>query len=136
MKSSVLIVDDEPMVRRVLTKLLVDSGLPAFEARDASEALNTLRKSGGSICVMVTDVRTPGFLDGLELARFAQSSWPWIKVVVMSGFGESARQDLPPNVRFVPKPWELGQMLSSILGAEMDFQAAQKAGGSVHSNAR
>ena len=108
MSSSILVVDDEAIVRRVLTEMLSDSGLSTFEASDASEALNTLRKAGGNICVMVTDVRMPGFLNGLDLAKFTQNSWPWIRVIVMSGFADGIRQELPPNVRFVPKPWVPG----------------------------
>src|SRR5436305_4451082 len=114
MKSSVLIVDDEPSVRNVLTEMLSDSGLPILEASDASEALNTLRKAGGNICVMVTDVRMPGFFNGLDLAKFVQNSWPWVKVIVMSGFGETV-SELPRNTRFVPKPWQPDQMMGNIL---------------------
>src|SRR5436305_11239383 len=115
MKSSVLIVDDEPSVRNVLTEMLSDSGLPILEAGDASEALNTLRKAGGNICVMVTDVRMPGFVNGLDLAKFVQNSWPWVKVIVMSGFADSVHAELPSNVRFLAKPWEPSQMMSNIL---------------------
>ena len=131
MTSSVLVVDDEPTVRRVLTEMLTDTGLPALEAGDASEALNTLRKAGGNICVMVTDVRMPGFLNGLDLAKFAHNSWPWINVIVMSGFADGIRQELPPNLRFVPKPWVPDQMMSNILGAASEYHGTQMAG-SVH----
>jgi DNA-binding NtrC family response regulator len=130
MKSSVLIVDDEPTVRNVLTEMLSDSGLPILEAGDASEALNTLRKAGGNICVMVTDVRMPGFLNGLDLAKFVQNSWPWVKVIVMSGFGETV-SELPRNTRFVPKPWQPDQMMGNILGAAADFEAVQRVA-SIH----
>ena len=127
MKPSVLLVDDEPTVRQVLSEMLSESGVPALEAGDASEALNTLRKAGGNICVMVTDVRMPGFVNGLDLAKFVQNSWPWVKVIVMSGFVDSVDQELPSNVRFLAKPWQPDQMMSNILGAAEEFQAVQRA---------
>jgi DNA-binding NtrC family response regulator len=128
MKSSVLIVDDEPTVRHVLTEILGETGFPALQAGDASEALNTLRKAGGSIAVMVTDVRMPGFLDGLELAKFVQNSWPWIKVIVMTGFADSIQQGLPRNTRFLAKPWHPEQMMSTILLAAAEFERVQTTG--------
>jgi DNA-binding NtrC family response regulator len=131
MKPSVLLVDDEPSVRQVLTEMLSESGVPALEAGDASEALNTLRKAGRDICVMVTDVRMPGFLNGLDLAKFVQNSWPWVKVIVMSGFVDSVDQELPANVRFLAKPWKPDQMMSNILGAADEFRTVQKIG-SLH----
>jgi DNA-binding NtrC family response regulator len=130
MKSSVLIVDDEPTVRKLLTEMLSESEFGALEAESASEALRTLRRAGAGISVLVTDVRMPGTLNGLDLAKFARNSWPWIKVIVTTGFPESA-QELPENVRFLPKPWEPEQMMSNILGAAADFEAVQRVG-TVH----
>lgn len=131
MALSILIVDDEPTVRRVLTEILSETGFPALEAGDASEALKTLRKAGGSISVMVTDVRMPGFLNGLELAKFVQDSWPWIKVIVMTGFAEAVREGLPRNARFVAKPWKPDQMRTVVLQAADEFERVQ-ATGTVH----
>jgi CheY-like chemotaxis protein len=53
MKPSVLIVDDERAIRHVLTEMLSESGLPALEGGDASEALNTLGKTGRDVGVIV-----------------------------------------------------------------------------------
>jgi DNA-binding NtrC family response regulator len=125
MRSSVLIVDDEPTVRKVLTQMLGESGLPALEAGDASEALNALRKDGRSVGVLVTDVRMPGFLNGIDLAKFVQHSWPWIKVIVMTGFAESVQNGLPRGARFVQKPWGTEEMMGNILQAAAEFERVQ-----------
>ena len=131
MKPSVLIVDDEPGIRYVLTEMLSESGLPALEAGDASEALNTLKKAGRDVGVIVTDVRMPGFLNGLDLAKLVQNAWPWIKVIVMSGFVDS-EAGLPRNVRFLRKPWQPDQMMRNILRAAEEFQAVQSTGRVLH----
>jgi DNA-binding NtrC family response regulator len=126
MKSSVLIVDDEPTIRQVLIEMLSESEFQTLEAESASQALRTLRKAGAGISVLVTDVRMPGTLNGLDLAKFTRNSWPWIKVIVTTGFAESVEQELPQNVRFLPKPWKPEQMMSNILGAAADFEVVQR----------
>lgn len=128
---SVLIVDDEPTVRKVLTETLRDSGFRPIEAESASEALRTLRYSGLDISVLVTDVKMPGHLDGIDLAKLAQKSWPWIKVIVTTGFEESVAKRLPPNVRFLPKPWMPDEIFAHIRGASDEYRRIQAAG-SVH----
>jgi hypothetical protein len=57
-----------------------------------------------------------------------QNSWPWVKVIVMSGFVDSIDQALPPNVRFLAKPWKPDQMMSNILGAAEEFRTVQRIG--------
>jgi DNA-binding NtrC family response regulator len=136
---SILIVDDEPTVRQVLAEMLSESEFVILEAETASQALSILRTAGPKITVVVTDVKMPGILDGLDLAKFTEKSWPWIKVIVMTGFVESVPQGLPPNVRFLPKPWKVDEMMSNILGAAEEFQALQFAGrgdGSVQITSR
>jgi DNA-binding NtrC family response regulator len=124
----VLIVDDEPTVRKLVTEMLSESEFQALEANTASEALAILRKGAPLISVVVTDVRMPGILNGLDLAKFTQNSWPWIKVIVTTGFAEEMPKELPQNVRFLPKPWKPDEMMSHILGAATDFQAVQNIG--------
>lgn len=131
MKSSVLIVEDEPTVRKVMTELLEDSELQAIEAESASEALKTLRHGGVDISVLVTDVMMPGQLSGLDLAKMARNSWPWIKIIVTSAFPDAIAGKLPAGVRFLPKPWAVDEMLGYIRSASSEFQNVQAAG-SVH----
>jgi hypothetical protein len=69
----------------------------------------------------------PGILDGLDLAKMAQNSWPWIKVIVTTAFADSVAERLPPNVRFLPKPWWPEEMLGHIRGASAEFEKIQAA---------
>src|SRR3954453_7203394 len=97
----ILFVDDEPTVRKVLTEMLSDTHFQPVEAASAGDALKLLRQRGPQISVLI---RMPGILDGLDLAKFTRNSWPWIKIIVTTGFAESV-EALPDNVRFLPKPW-------------------------------
>jgi CheY-like chemotaxis protein len=95
---SVLIVDDEPTVRKVVTETLSDTEFSFIEADNAAQALRTLREAGPNISVLVTDVRMPGQLNGIDLAKLTQNSWPWIKVIVTTGFPDAVAGKLPANV--------------------------------------
>ena len=124
----ILIVDDEPTVRKVLTEMLSDTHFQPVEAASAGDALKLLRQRGPQISVLITDIRRPGILDGLDLAKFTRNSWPWIKIIVTTGFAESV-EDLPDNVRFLPKPWRVDEMMACVLNESGEFLPMQSAGG-------
>ena len=54
---------------------------------------------------MFSDIRLPGELDGVDLARRVKALWPHIAVVVTSGFELRRPERLPDNVTYMPKPW-------------------------------
>ena len=65
MKSSILIVDDEPNMRTILSGLLGREGYEVESASDGAEALARLSETGGRFHVVVTDLRMPG-IGGME----------------------------------------------------------------------
>jgi DNA-binding NtrC family response regulator len=67
----------------------------------------------------------PGAMDGLDLANIAQNSWPWIRVIVMSAHYETGPDRLPPNARYLTKPWQSHDMVESVRRAASEFQAMQ-----------
>jgi CheY-like chemotaxis protein len=123
--SAVLIVDDEPLIRETVAELLGSAGLSTFEATNGVEALDLLNKNGHAIAVLLTDIRMPGGMNGIDLARIAQRTWPWIKVIVMSGFYDSGPDGLPGNARFISKPWQAQDVISNVLRAQSEFAAIQ-----------
>jgi CheY-like chemotaxis protein len=123
--SAVLIVDDEPLIRETVAELLGSAGLSTLEATNGVEALDLLNKNGHAIAVLLTDIRMPGGMNGIDLARIAQRTWPWIKVIVMSGFYDSGPDGLPGNARFISKPWQAQDVISNVLRAQSEFAAIQ-----------
>ncbi len=123
--SAVLIVDDEPLVRETVSELLSSAGLSTLEAKNGLEALEVLNKRAYAVAVLLTDIRMPGGMNGIDLARIAQRSWPWIKIILMSGYYESGPDGLPSNARFVAKPWQPQEMINNVLGAASEFAAIQ-----------
>jgi CheY-like chemotaxis protein len=123
--SAVLIVDDEPLIRETISELLSGAGLSTFEATNGLEALEMLNKNGHTVAILLTDIRMPGGMDGIDLARIAQRTWPWIKVIVMSGYYEDGPDGLPGNARFIQKPWQPQDVINNVLHAASEFAAVQ-----------
>ena len=105
MGQSVLIVDDEPIIRESVSELLTGIGLSTLQASDTPQALELLSQRAHTVAVLLTDIKMPGPMNGLDLARVAQKSWPWIRVIVMSGFWESGPEGLPDTAAFIAKPY-------------------------------
>ncbi len=86
---TVLVVDDEPIVRMLLTEVLQDLGCDALEAGDGTEALAHVR-SGARIDLIVSDVGLPGELNGRQIADAARALRPGLKVLFITGYAEKA----------------------------------------------
>jgi CheY-like chemotaxis protein len=125
MSAGVLIVEDEPLLRSMAVEFLSEAGLVTFEADNAIEAIELLNRRAPEIAVLFTDVRMPGSMDGLELARVAHTSWPWIRVIVTSGAFGKASDTLPQDADFLRKPWLPLDLLAHVLKAATEFNALQ-----------
>ena len=81
---SVLVVDDEPILRLFACEALEEAGYEVVGASSADEAIALLRR-GTPFGAVLTDIEMPGDLDGLELAWNIQAHWPDIAVIITSG---------------------------------------------------
>jgi two-component system, chemotaxis family, CheB/CheR fusion protein len=84
---SVLVVEDNPALRRVVTRQLGELGYRVLAAENAAAGLELLDRQ--SIDLLLTDIVMPGGINGRELARRARQRWPDIKIVFTSGFSEA-----------------------------------------------
>jgi CheY-like chemotaxis protein len=101
--ATVLVVEDEPLLRDYVTDLLAQSGFDVVEAASGEEALALVVRQRG-ICACVSDVAMPGRVNGIELARRLRQEAPRMGVVLVSGVREPDRVYLPVGVPFVSKP--------------------------------
>ena len=85
---TILVVEDNESMRRVVVRQLIELGYHVLEAANAKNAL-TLLAEDKSIQLLFTDIVMPGKLNGMDLARLAAKRWPAIKIVLTSGFPES-----------------------------------------------
>lgn len=110
---SILVVDDEPMIRINLADFFADEGFQVFEAEDADEAIAVL-DANRSIQVVLTDVQMPGSMDGVKLAHYVRERFPPTLLVVASGAVKLTSRDLPEHTMFVAKPFDPHFILGEI----------------------
>ena len=80
----ILVVDDEPGVRRFACQALEREGFTTIEAADGAEALRIVEHAAPAIALVLSDIRMPK-LDGVQLERTCRERWPGLPVVLMSG---------------------------------------------------
>ena len=101
---AVLVVEDEELVRINSCERLEKAGLRVLEAADADEAI-ALLEAHPEIKVLVTDVRMPGWMSGIDLARQVEKRWPEISILVTSAYYTEEDGTLPENMTVYPKPF-------------------------------
>ena len=110
--SSVLLVEDELLVRELASEDLADSGFAVTAASDGDEALGYLRQ-GQTFDLLFTDIRMPGATDGWQLAREARALLPDIRVIYATGLGDAA-SGLENGERYVRKPYSLKDLHAAL----------------------
>ena len=112
---TVLVVDDEPTVRMLVTEVLEDLGYIAIEAADGTAGLQVLQ-SDVRIDLLITDVGLPG-LNGRQLADAARISRPELQVLFITGYAENAvlgNGHLDPGMHVLTKPFAMEALASRI----------------------
>lgn len=124
-RETLLVVDDEEMVRRLAARMLVTMGYRVLEARSGQEAVRLLRRGAHRIDGVLTDVAMPG-IGGRELGETIAQCWPQIRVLYMSGFAANrmvTEGALDPSVPFIQKPFtseQLGRRIRELLTPQLE----------------
>jgi PAS domain S-box-containing protein len=112
---TVLVVEDEPVVRGVITEMLHDQGYRVLEATDGPSGLRMLRLNE-RIDLLVTDVGLPG-MNGRQLADQARETRPGLKILFITGYAENiaiAKDFLQPGMEMITKPFDLDNLSQRI----------------------
>lgn len=102
---TVLVVEDEVLVRIDVTLALEEEGFKVFEVSNADEAIKVL-DAHTEIHLMFTDIDMPGSMDGLKLAAAVRDRWPPVKIIITSGHRHLSDDMLPVEGRFFDKPYD------------------------------
>src|SRR5260370_30463504 len=92
----IVVVDDHPLIRLFVTKLLSYQGFQVIEAHDGLSALAELRKAGGAVGAVLTDIEMDG-MNGIDLAKAIASEFPSIPILLMSA-SEISEEELRTRV--------------------------------------
>ena len=110
---SILVVDDEPMIRLNLADFFEGEGYTVYEASDADDAIAILQANSG-VRIVLTDIQMPGSMDGVKLAHFIAERFPPSLLIVASGALRPSAADLPPHTMFIAKPFDPRLVLQEI----------------------
>ncbi len=113
---TVLVVDDEAVVRMLVTETLAELGYQALEAADAKAGLKIL-DSDTDIDLLITDVGLPGGMNGRQMADAARGKRPHLKVLFITGYAENAAVGsghLEPGMHVLSKPFAMEQLAARI----------------------
>lgn len=111
----ILLAEDERLVRSVITSSLEELGCKVVEA-DCGDAAWDLIEQSLRFDLLITDVRMPGSIDGIELAHRVRSRNDGAKIIIMSGYVGERDPAAHGFNTFLPKPFTAHQ-LSSLIGA-------------------
>ena len=122
----VVIADDEPSLRKVISSLLRREGYEVLEARDGEEALSLL---SSEVAVLISDLRMPK-LDGMQLFRRAIAEYPDLKVILFTAYGritESVEAVKLGAFDFVEKGTDNEHILQAVRKAVASYELDQRA---------
>jgi two-component system, response regulator PdtaR len=118
-KSTVLVVEDDSLIRMSAVDLMTSAGFDVVAAVHADDAIQVL-EARPDIRLVFTDVDMPGTMDGIKLCHYIRERWPPVKLIVASGKTILVESDLPQGARFFSKPYgdaTIIDAISSLLAA-------------------
>jgi CheY-like chemotaxis protein len=111
--TTIMIVEDEPLVRMCSADILENAGYVVIEAADADQAIVILNKRP-EVHLLFSDVDRPGSMDGLDLANLVHERWPEIRLLLTSGNHRLAKEQMPESGEFLPKPCKQDVLIACV----------------------
>jgi DNA-binding NtrC family response regulator len=109
---TMLVVEDEEFLRELITEFFSGQGFQVLAAADADEAMRFLQAPDRDIAILLSDVRMPGSMDGIQLADWVHGHAPDLPVLLASGY--HGRDDYDGRYEILPKPYALTEMLARV----------------------
>lgn len=108
-----VVAEDELLLQALVREVLKQEGFNVETFGTADAALQFLERHWQQVNVVVSNVRMPGVIDGIQLAGIVADRWPSVPFVLMSGYA-GLRNDIPAGVPFLHKPWTLDQLTEAV----------------------
>lgn len=109
--STILVVEDDAIVRMLIVDVLEELEFSVLEAADAEEALAVVQNDDQTIDLMMTDVGLPD-MDGKQLASKVRELRPTLPILFASGYAENI--DVPAGMQVIAKPFSIDQLRDKV----------------------
>ncbi len=113
---SILLVEDEPLIRELMAESLRDAGHDVIEVENGVAALEAVHTLPKPLSILVTDFHMPGDVDGSQVAAQVRAIFPTLPVVIASGrpevFRTSWQRDL--GYRLMKKPYRPSELIKLV----------------------
>ena len=110
---TILVVDDEVLIRMMVVDELLDQGFTCEEASSGAEAISVLERNS-DVGLMITDIGLPDGLDGNELASRARAMRPDLKIMLMTGYTDAKAP--AEGMAVLTKPFDMGDLVRQVDG--------------------
>jgi DNA-binding NtrC family response regulator len=108
---TILVVEDEPLLRLALQEVLSDAGFTVMEADCVARAVELVMSPQSDIDLVFTDIRMPGAMNGMQLADWIRERQPGVPVLLTSGYSDKGVLQKYP---FMAKPYDFGAVVEKI----------------------
>lgn len=108
---TILVVEDEPLLRLALQEVLSDAGFAVVEADCVAQAVEMVLAPQRTIDLVFSDIRMPGAMNGMQLADWIRERYPGVPVLLTSGYSDKGMTQKYP---FMPKPYDFGILVEKI----------------------
>jgi DNA-binding response OmpR family regulator len=110
---SILLLEDEPMLRHLMTRVLTESGFSVLEGEDGRQGVQLARAHRGRFLIAVTDIDMP-VMDGCAFARAFRLLFPDVPILFTSGHPDRYQDGMLPNCDLLEKPFEPDGFLATV----------------------
>jgi len=111
--ATIVLVDDEPLFRSAVARLLGAAGYHVLAAAGPEQALSLLSAASASISLLISDVNMPR-MDGVELAQRATTLQPGLRTLFVCGYPSETLDNIPLGAHFLEKPFTHEELLRSV----------------------
>lgn len=110
---NVLVIEDDPTLRMLMTDILTEIGARSLAFENADDALTHLLETQGDCVLVIADQGLPGQIQGAEFIQMVTGKWPGIASILTSGHELNASM-LAPSTLYLQKPWTMADLVIAI----------------------